>query len=77
MDRKNRKLPRLKNYDYSQNGLYFITICTKDRQCLLSSVVGNAALGIPRINLTEYGKIIDSEINKMNEVYKKFKQRIM
>ena len=22
---------RLKNWDYSQNGIYFITICTKDR----------------------------------------------
>lgn len=26
-----RKEIRLKNYDYSQNGLYFITICTKDK----------------------------------------------
>ena len=27
-----RKTIRLKNYDYSQNGYYFITICTKERQ---------------------------------------------
>ena len=26
-----RKHPRLKHYDYSQNGWYFITICTKNR----------------------------------------------
>ncbi|KAA3596336.1 MAG: hypothetical protein DWQ06_15790 [Calditrichaeota bacterium] len=28
---KNRKLNRLKNYDYSQNGFYFVTLCTKNR----------------------------------------------
>ena len=28
---KNRKPNRLRNYDYSQNGMYFITICAKDR----------------------------------------------
>ena len=29
-----RKDNRLKNYDYSRAGAYFITICTKDRKCL-------------------------------------------
>ncbi|MBQ8960034.1 MAG: transposase [Ruminococcus sp.] len=29
-----RKMIRLKNHDYSGNGAYFVTICTKDRQCL-------------------------------------------
>ena len=33
-----RKNIRLKEYDYSQNGAYFITICTKDRQSLFGSV---------------------------------------
>jgi REP element-mobilizing transposase RayT len=28
---KERKSNRLKNYDYSKNGYYFITICTKNR----------------------------------------------
>ena len=27
-----RKNPRLKNYDYSMEGYYFITICTKDKK---------------------------------------------
>lgn len=30
-----RKHNRLKDFDYSQNGAYFITICTKDRQNIL------------------------------------------
>jgi putative transposase len=29
-----RKILRLKDYDYSQQGLYFITIVTQDRTCL-------------------------------------------
>ena len=33
-----RKSARLKNYNYSQNGAYFLTICTKDRKMLLGSV---------------------------------------
>ena len=40
MEIKQRKQMRLLNFDYNQNGYYFITICTKDMQCLLSSVVG-------------------------------------
>ena len=34
-----RKHNRLQNYDYSSAGAYFITICTKDRQNILSEVV--------------------------------------
>jgi REP element-mobilizing transposase RayT len=33
-----RNTLRLRDYDYSQPGLYFITICTKDRQCRLGRV---------------------------------------
>ena len=32
----NRKPNRLKNYNYSQNGAYFITICVQDRKTILS-----------------------------------------
>ncbi|MBE6646679.1 MAG: hypothetical protein E7611_03440 [Ruminococcaceae bacterium] len=34
-----RKHNRLKNYDYSSTGAYFITICTKDRQNILSEII--------------------------------------
>ena len=27
----NRRHPRLRNYDYSRTGVYFLTLCTKDR----------------------------------------------
>ena len=83
MNYPERKDIRLKNYDYSRNGRYFITICTADKICYLSDIVpqnvGDAALGIPDnndifvspfIKLTEYGKIVCSNINKINQIYK-------
>lgn len=33
-----RKSIRLREYDYSQQGLYFITICTQNRACLFGSI---------------------------------------
>lgn len=33
-----RKSIRLKGYDYSQEGLYFITICVQHRQCLFGHI---------------------------------------
>ena len=33
-----RKSIRLSEYDYSQNGAYFVTICTKDRRRLFGAV---------------------------------------
>ena len=35
-----RKHPRLKNYDYSSSGAYFVTVCTHNRKCVLSRIVG-------------------------------------
>lgn len=46
-----RRSIRLKEYDYSQAGLYFITICTQDRECLF----GDVRNGI--VELSHIGKI--------------------
>ena len=35
-----RKHPRLDNYDYGSAGAYFVTICTQNRKCVLSRIVG-------------------------------------
>ena len=34
-----RRSIRLKGYDYSQAGAYFVTICTQDRACLFGDVI--------------------------------------
>lgn len=39
-DLPKRKRLRLKNYDYSTPGAYFITICTHNKQCTLSHITG-------------------------------------
>ena len=36
--KRDRKSYRLKGYDYSQEGLYFVTICTHERNCLFGQV---------------------------------------
>ncbi|MEI6820564.1 MAG: transposase [Bacteroidota bacterium] len=34
-----RRSVRLKGYDYSQAGAYFITICTKDKECFFGDII--------------------------------------
>lgn len=68
MEGLTRKYIRLANYDYSSNGLYFITICAKKRIHYFS--VGEAALGLPNVRLKEIGKIVNNNILKINEIYK-------
>lgn len=59
-----RKHVRLKGYDYSQNGCYFITVCTKDRKPLLSRIVGRGlAPAAPcQVELTPLGSILHGQI---------------
>lgn len=39
-----RKTIRLKGYDYSQEGLYFITICTKNKECLFGNIANDVMI---------------------------------
>ena len=59
-----RKPLRLRQYDYSTPGAYFITFCTHDKKCTLSRVVG-AIHESPETQLTEYGRIVDEVIAGM------------
>ena len=38
-EKQHRRSIRLKGYDYSQPGAYFITICTQGRECLFGEIV--------------------------------------
>ena len=66
-----RKHPRLDEYDYSQNGYYFITICVKDRRKILSNIsfVGRDAHIPPKVILTDIGTIVDEYIGNINKAY--------
>lgn len=48
-----RKPNRLKNFDYSLSGYYYVTVCTKDRQEYFGNIINN------EMNLNDYGKIIN------------------
>ena len=37
--RHNRRSIRLKGYDYTQTGAYFVTVCTQERGCLFGEIV--------------------------------------
>lgn len=65
-----RKQIRLKNYDYSDNGYYFITICTKNKKPLLWKSVGAA---ICRPELSKYGKIAEKAIQGVSKHYSSVK----
>ena len=66
-----RRPTRLPCYDYSQNGLYFLTICTHNRQKILCDIiVGDGVLDVPEIKLTPTGKIVEKYIYSMNNVDK-------
>ena len=72
-----RKHPRLKGYNYSSNGVYFLTLCVEDRHEMLGKIVGRDVLIAPEninaiiapyIELSDYGKIVDKHINKINSL---------
>ena len=82
-DLPKRKDLRLKHYDYSSAGAYFVTICTKDRKRILSDItkpVGVGALDDPMngalddpmngfLNEPQIPQIQLTEIGKVTEKY--------
>ena len=64
-----RKRNRLKNFSYSQNGIYFLTLCTKNKKCILGRVVGGGDLDAPKMVLSDYGKIAEKYIKSIESAY--------
>lgn len=52
-EKHHRRSVRLRGYDYSQAGAYFVTICTPDRDCLF----GDVADGVMRLN--DAGRVVE------------------
>ena len=60
-DTHHRRSIRLKGYDYSQSGLYFITLCTVDRTCMFGNVVEG------KMQLNDIGQLVEQEwLNTIN-----------
>ena len=58
----------MKEYDYSQNGAYFITICTQGKPHLFGNVVGDG-FPVPFMQLNEHGKIIEQYMQNIPDKY--------
>jgi REP element-mobilizing transposase RayT len=56
-DKRHRRSVRLKGYDYSASGAYFVTICTQNRACLFGEVRNGA------VALNRAGEIAQSSWN--------------
>ena len=66
---QNRKPNRLSGYDYSDRGAYFVTLCSLDRACIFSQIVGGGVLDAPEVQLTQDGQIVVKQIAEMNRIY--------
>ncbi len=70
MEFAKRKHPRLKAYDYSQDGCYFVTLCTENKLPLLSRINrSQSPIEDTIINLTAIGHIIEGELLSLPNRY--------
>ena len=70
MNLPKRKPTRLREYDYSENGAYFVTICTHNRKQLLSNIiVGEGLSTLPKNTLTTIGEEVEKSIQYIDNNY--------
>jgi putative transposase len=58
-DVHHRRSIRLRHYDYSQAGAYFVTVCTQNRECLFGEIVDRTMV------LSDAGKMIQMVWDKL------------
>jgi len=63
----NRRSIRLPGYDYTQEGFYFVTICTYKHKCLFGKIKDG------KIYLNKYGEIVKDEWIKTEKIRKNIK----
>ena len=58
-DRHHRQSIRLRGFDYTQAGAYFVTIVVRERDCLLGDIIDD------EMHLNAYGRIVAAEWQKI------------
>jgi putative transposase len=53
-DKHHRRSIRMRGYGYAQEGVYFVTVCAQDRQCLFGEVVDG------EIRLNDAGRMVQA-----------------
>ena len=61
LEKRQRKSIRLKEFDYSQPGEYFVTICAKNHKCIFGSIVNG------QMDLNERGNVVKECWEKIPE----------
>lgn len=70
MELPNRKPLRLHDFDYSQNGSYFITICAYEKSPIFGKLVGADDPVRPfQVRFTEVGQIVADTWQQMDHVW--------
>jgi putative transposase len=71
LNNRYRRSARLRGYDYAQCGIYFVTICTHNRECRLGTVIeGEAYLSdIGVVAHRCWGKLVDHYPNIQLDAY--------
>jgi len=62
-DIHHRRTIRLREYDYSQKGLYFVTICVQNRECLFGEIANGEMM------LNDAGKMIETKWLEITQHY--------
>ncbi|MDP2681641.1 MAG: transposase [Deltaproteobacteria bacterium] len=61
-DIHHRRSIRLKNYDYSRAGAYFVTVCVQNRECLFGDIDNG------EMRLNEFGRVVENEWLKTKDI---------
>ena len=70
-DLPKRKDIRIKEYDYSAPGAYFVTICTQNREKCLWDTVGADIIRPQNVLLSSIGIVVEQGILQISEHYKR------
>ncbi len=63
-DIHHRRSVRLKGYNYSQDGVYFVTICTQHKECLFGEIVDG------KMVLNDAGEVAHRELQNTEKIRK-------
>ena len=63
-----RKTQRLKGYDYSKPGYYFVTVCTKSPEYFFGKVVNK------EMKINDAGEMINKLLENLHEVFQNIKK---
>jgi putative transposase len=61
-DIHHRQSIRLQGWDYSTVGIYFLTVCTQNRECLFGEIVGG------KMVLSEFGQLVAEEWERSQQL---------